>query len=204
MPLGGSITYGLGSTDGNGYRKALYDILTGRGHTIEFVGSRTSGSMPNGANEGWPGRRIDQIHTRAIKATARFIPNVFTVNAGSNDCLQNYEIDSAGARIDAMLEDLWKTGLPDATVVLSTLVVAADTSVNERVLRVNEQIRELVEKRRLAGEMNVFLADMYCSADGPQLGDLVEDGIHPGDGGYVMMARIWADSIEEAVRAGVL
>jgi lysophospholipase L1-like esterase len=33
---------------------------------------------------------------------------------------------------------------------------------------------------------------------------LVEDGIHPGDGGYVMMARIWADSIEEAVRAGVL
>jgi lysophospholipase L1-like esterase len=204
MPLGGSITYGLGSSDGNGYRKALYDILTGRRHTIEFVGSRTSGSMPYNANEGWPGRRIDQIHTRAIKVTAKFIPNVITINAGSNDCLQDYEIESAGARIDAMLEDLWKTGLPDATVVLSTLVIAADTSINERVLRVNDQIRNLVQRRRLAGAQNVFLADMYCSAKGPQLGDLVEDGIHPGDGGYVKMAKIWADSIEEAVRVGVL
>jgi lysophospholipase L1-like esterase len=203
MPLGGSITYGIGSTDGNGYRKALYDMLVARGHAVEIVGSRNSGSMLNNANEGWPGRRIDQLHSKALKPTAKLLPNIFTVNAGSNDCLQDYEIDSAGDRLDAMLEDLWKTGLPDATVVLSTLVVAADATVNERVLRVNEQIRKLVELKQSVGGRRVFLADMYSSA-GPQVGDLVEDGIHPNDCGYDRMASIWADSIEKAARAGVL
>ncbi|KAJ0414657.1 SGNH hydrolase-type esterase domain-containing protein [Aspergillus carlsbadensis] len=204
MALGGSITYGIGSTDGNGYRRALYDMLVARGHAVEMVGSRHSGSMVNNSNEGWPGRRIDQIHFKAIKATARFLPNIFTINAGSNDCLQDFDIGSAGARIDAMLEDLWKAGSPDATVVLSTLVVAADTSVNDRVLRVNEQIRELVAKQRSAGKENIFLADMYCSAGGPQLAELVSDGIHPNDEGYIKMARIWAASIGEAVQAGVV
>jgi lysophospholipase L1-like esterase len=204
MPLGGSITYGLGSSDGSGYRKALYDMLVARGHAVEMVGSRNSGSMSSNANEGWPGRRIDQIHSKAIKSTVKLLPNIFTVNAGSNDCLQGFEIDSAGARIDAMLQDLWKTGLPDATVILSTLVVAVDPSVNERVLRVNDQIRGLVRERRRSGgdsNGNVFLADMYSST-GPQLTDLVEDGIHPNDEGYVKMAQIWTESIEKALIVG--
>ncbi|KAL3490659.1 SGNH hydrolase-type esterase domain-containing protein [Aspergillus germanicus] len=206
MPLGGSITYGLGSSDGNGYRKALYDMLVARRHTVEMVGSRTSGSMVNNANEGWPGRRIDQIHAKALKSTAKFLPNIFTINAGSNDCLQEFEIGSAGARINSMLEGLWKAGLPDATVILSTLVVAADTSINERVLRVNDQIRGLVQKGRSSGgdsNGNVFLADMYSST-GPQLTDLIEDGIHPNDEGYVKMARIWTESIEKALLAGAI
>ncbi|KAL2818004.1 SGNH hydrolase-type esterase domain-containing protein [Aspergillus granulosus] len=201
MPLGGSITYGVGSSDGNGYRKILQDMLISRDYPTEMVGSRNSGSMTNNANEGWRGRRIDQIQDKAIRSTTRLLPNVFTVNAGSNDCLQDFEIDSAGARLDALLEDLWAIGLPDATVILSTLLVAADDTTNERVLRVNEQIRELVAKKGSTKGKNIVLADMYSNAGGPQLGDLVDDGIHPNDGGYVKMARIWADSIDKAVGA---
>ncbi|KAL3461216.1 SGNH hydrolase-type esterase domain-containing protein [Aspergillus heterothallicus] len=204
MPLGGSITYGLGSTDGNGYRKTLQDLLAGQGYSVEMVGSRKCGSMVNNANEGWPGRRIDQIHARATRATAKFLPNIFTVNAGSNDCIQDFGIDSAGARIDAMLEELWAVGVPDATVILSTLVVAADATVNGRVLRVNEQIRELVERKRLSEGKRVVLADMYSSAGGPDAAELVDDGVHPNDEGYIKMAKIWAQSIEEAAGQGML
>ncbi|KAL2830675.1 SGNH hydrolase-type esterase domain-containing protein [Aspergillus pseudoustus] len=204
MPLGGSITYGVGSSDGNGYRKALQDILGARGYRIEMVGSRTSGSMNNSANEGWPGRRIDQIRGKAIKSTAQFLPDIFLVNAGSNDCLQDHQIDSAHARLDALLEDLWRVGSPDATVILSTLVMAADPTVNERVLRVNEQIRELVSDNLATEVRRVVLADMYSSDGGLQLADLGPDGVHPNNEGYVKMARVWEKSYLLATWAGFI
>ncbi len=202
MPLGGSITYGIGSSTGNGYRNELKDILLSRGHQTILVGTRKSGTMANNDNEGWRGYRIDQIHEKAERSAARYKPNVFTVNAGANDCLQDYEIQAVGLRLEALIGDLWRIASPGATVVLSTLVVAAEEEMNSRVLRVNDQIRDLVE-RMGAGNRRIVLADLY-SPRGPQVGDLVDDGIHPGDEGYVKIAEIWADSIEEAARTGLL
>ncbi|CAK7211487.1 hypothetical protein SCUCBS95973_001132 [Sporothrix curviconia] len=43
MPLGGSVTYGSESSDGNGYRKFLRDKLIRGGYRVEMVGSRKSG-----------------------------------------------------------------------------------------------------------------------------------------------------------------
>lgn len=51
MPLGDSITYGFGSSDGNGYRGALYDDLVGAGATVDMVGSLQSGSMSDPDSE---------------------------------------------------------------------------------------------------------------------------------------------------------
>ncbi|KAL6233333.1 SGNH hydrolase-type esterase domain-containing protein [Aspergillus navahoensis] len=201
MPLGGSITYGVGSPDGNGYRKTLYDILVARGYTTEMVGSRRSGSMVNNHNEGWRGCRIDQIHEKA-KAAARLLPNLFTVNAGSNDCLQGFQIPSAGARLDALIEELW-TLAPGATVILSTLLVTSNKQANATIFRVNEQIRDLVE-RKSAQQKSILLAEMYSCVGAPQLRDLVEDGVHPNADGYAKMAIIWADSIDKAARSGIL
>lgn len=202
MPLGGSITYGIGSSTGNGYREKLNDILAARGHQTTIVGSRKSGTMANNDNEGWRGYRIDQIHEKAVKSAARYLPNLFAVNAGANDCLQDYEIQTVGVRLEALVEELWEVASPGATVVLSTLVVAVEDGMNSRVLRVNEQIRDLVE-RKVADGKRIVLADLY-SPRGPQVGDLVDDGIHPGDDGYVKIAEIWADSIEQAARTGML
>ncbi|BCS23966.1 SGNH/GDSL hydrolase family protein [Aspergillus puulaauensis] len=202
MPLGGSITYGIGSSTGNGYREKLNDILAARGHQTTIVGSRKSGTMANNDNEGWRGYRIDQIHEKAVKSAARYLPNLFTVNAGANDCLQDYEIQTVGVRLEALVEELWEIASPGATVVLSTLVVAVEDGMNSRVLRVNEQIRDLVE-RKVADGKRIVLADLY-SPRGPQVGDLVDDGIHPSDEGYVKIAEIWADSIGQAARTGML
>ena len=55
MPLGGSITYGVGSSTGNGYREPLFDILVAQGYSLDLVGSRRSGSMNNNHHEGWRG-----------------------------------------------------------------------------------------------------------------------------------------------------
>lgn len=45
MPLGASITYGISSTDGNGYRKVLRDQLRYDGWRVNMVGSLFGGTM---------------------------------------------------------------------------------------------------------------------------------------------------------------
>jgi hypothetical protein len=45
MPLGASITQGIASTDGNGYRKHIRDQLRYVGWLVNMVGSKQDGSM---------------------------------------------------------------------------------------------------------------------------------------------------------------
>ncbi|KAI6753878.1 hypothetical protein HG530_013054 [Fusarium avenaceum] len=194
MPLGGSVTYGVGSSDGNGYRKFLQDMLLINGYQVRFVGSRKSGSMENNDNEGWRGYRLDQIAARARNSVATLGPDVFTINAGSNDCLQDYQLDTFGKRMGDTLDYLWQES-PRSTIILSTLLVNANKQVNSRVVRVNSQIRDLIESKA-AEKKRIVLADMY-STQGPELHDLV-DGTHPHDAGYKKMAEIWFNAIQEA------
>ncbi|MFE4822216.1 ricin-type beta-trefoil lectin domain protein [Streptomyces sp. NPDC056704] len=61
MPLGDSITWGVGSSTDNGYRGPLWDKLAADGHPLDFVGTLRGGSMSDPDNEGHSGYRIDQI-----------------------------------------------------------------------------------------------------------------------------------------------
>ncbi|EMT72206.1 SGNH hydrolase-type esterase domain-containing protein [Fusarium oxysporum II5] len=194
MPLGGSVTYGVGSSDGNGYRKFLQDLLLANGYEVSMVGSRKAGSMHNNENEGWRGYRLDQIESKARRSVATVKPNLFTINAGSNDCIQNYQLDVFRERMDNLLEHLWKTS-PLSTVILSTLLVNVDKQVNSRVLDINSYLRELVVLKE-AERKKIVLADMY-STKGPDLDDLM-DGTHPNDDGYNKMAHIWFNAIQKA------
>lgn len=199
MPLGGSITYGSKSSDGNGYRKPLYDLLLADGYDVEMLGSRRAGTMAQNSNEGWRGFRIDQIEGKVVRSVAKHLPDVITFNAGSNDCRQQYEIDAAGQRIRKLLEALWDAS-PRSTIILSTLVRSAQEDAERAVVRVNEQILEL-SKELVASRRRLVLVNMHVAALG--LGDLA-DGTHPNDGGYLKMGRIWYDGIKEAESEGLL
>lgn len=45
LPLGASITWGLHSQSGNGYRKPLRDLLVHHGWKVDMVGSKHHGDM---------------------------------------------------------------------------------------------------------------------------------------------------------------
>lgn len=199
MPLGGSITHGVGSFDQNGYRKSLFELLQADGFDVHMVGSRKSGTMSNNDHEGWRGFRIDQIEAKALLSAERLRPQIFTVNAGSNDCLQDYKLGLASKRVEKLLEGLWKV-CPDSTVILSSLIVNRDVQVDARIQEFNGDLAMITEKLERTGRKIVF-ADMH-GIDGPIAQDLLGDDTHPDDTGYWKMARIWLRSIQEASNTG--
>lgn len=201
MPLGASITWGQGSTDGNGYREKLKVLLTGDGNAVDYVGSQTSGNMSNNQNEGFPGAVINQVFAHAKTDVPRYLPNLFLVNAGTNDCIQNLNVSTAQDRLLSMTEFLLRAS-PLSTVILSTLIVNADNATEANVEIVNANYKTMVEQQQ-ALKKKIILVDMH-GPDGPQLSDLVSDGTHPDDAGYEKMALLWFRGIKNAASRGWL
>jgi len=126
-----------------------------------------------------------------------FLPNLFTINVGTNDAIKNYDVDSAGERMLVLLKYL-RSQVPDATFILSTLLPLRSQPNNARYI--NKQYRSLVT--RLQGEgWKIVLAEMD---DGFITLDELPDGTHPNDGGYRKMAHRFYLSISDAIEAGYL
>ncbi|WYZ35166.1 hypothetical protein EsH8_I_001442 [Colletotrichum jinshuiense] len=200
MPLGASITYGLTSSDGNGYREKLRNLLVADGNPVDMVGSHPNGTMEDNENEGWSGFRIEQVLAKAKVSVPTTLPNLVLINAGTNDCVQNFDTANASARVLEMLEYIWDTSRR-ASIVLSTLLVNGNANTEACVLQVNEQYKKLVEEQQ-AKSKKVVLVDMH-SDKGPLKSDLV-DGTHPSDEGYGKMANIWFEGIKDAASRGWL
>ncbi|KAH8886503.1 integrin alpha N-terminal domain-containing protein [Thozetella sp. PMI_491] len=117
MPLGDSITWGVGSSDGNSYRYDLLKLLNSAGNTVNMVGSTHSGSMANNDNEGHSGYVISQIAAQTSAYNTR--PNVALLHAGTNDMNAPTDPDTAPQRLDALVSQLF-TAFPDATIARGT------------------------------------------------------------------------------------
>ncbi|KUI54534.1 Uncharacterized protein YpmR [Cytospora mali] len=220
MPLGASITYGWLSTDGNGYRQDLLNLLTSAGVTdVTYVGSRHNGTMANNAVEGWPGLRIDQVLTKARSSVPTYLPNVILLNVGTNDCVQNFDMDSTtrtspvepeltanasytvGSRMRIMVEDLFGWS-PNATVVMSTLINNLNYKTQARVVDANKKFRAVAKELQAEGK-RVVLAEMDNAAGGPTKATMA-DVTHPNDAGYSLMAKRWYAALKEAGDKGFI
>ncbi|KAF5495228.1 Multidomain esterase [Colletotrichum siamense] len=200
MPLGASITHGVQSSDGNGYRQDLRNALIADGNPVDMVGNNPNGTMEDNQNEGWPGLRIEQVLAKAKISVPETLPNLVLINAGTNDCVQSYDTDNAGARTLEMMEYVWSTS-SRASIVLSTLLPNGNNNTEACVLKVNEQFKKLVEEQQ-AKSRKVVIVDMH-SDQGPLKSDLV-DGTHPDDAGYQKMANLWFAGIKDAASRGWL
>lgn len=201
LPLGASITHGVASSDGNGYRQYLRQQLVALGILVNMVGSNPNGTMKDNDNSGWPGFIIDQTHAKSNIDTPNYKPNLVLINLGTNDAIQDIDIPNAGNRMSSMISDIY-TQSPRATIILSSLIYNADTGAQARGLQINAQYKTLATKLRDAGKPLVY-ADMQSLA-GPALSDISPDGVHPLDRGYQKMANVWLTAISQANSAGFL
>ncbi|KAI0006972.1 SGNH hydrolase-type esterase domain-containing protein [Xylariaceae sp. FL0662B] len=192
LPLGASITWGLLSSDGNGYRGPLREQLRLEGWPVNMVGTLTHGKMKDNNNEGHSGWRVDQISNVVGKVTPQK-PNLILINAGTNDCTQNYHINDISTRMNGMLDHLFKD-ISNTTVILSTLLPNKKEKTNSCVQVVNKRYRDIVSARQ-AKKQKIVLAEMD---DGFMTTKNLKDSTHPTDEGYKMMASVWVSAIHDA------
>ncbi|KAL8830972.1 MAG: hypothetical protein Q9170_005496 [Blastenia crenularia] len=200
MPLGDSITWGVGQddTDGNAYRGQLFDRLSGS--TLTFIGSNPHGSMAQNQNEGHPGATINGI-AEAAKASLPQRPNVILIHAGTNDLFksptQEEPYDQAPNRLGNMLDQII-SACPDATILVAQIIHDDDDSGGSgRVATYNAQIPAVVAARVAKGHQNIAVVDMTMLGSHDEM-----VGIHPKDSTYKKMGDIFFDGIKDAASKG--
>ncbi|KAI0853820.1 carbohydrate esterase family 3 protein [Daldinia vernicosa] len=203
MSLGASLVRGEFSTGDVGFRKTMRDELVNLGVPVNMVGSQRFGEMLDNDLEAYGGNRISQIHEHATHIVPQLQPNLFLIHVGSNNVLQNRDVDEAGAHMEDFINYLLNASTR-ATVIFSTCLTNTVPDCEPKILDVNEQYRNIIKK---FDSKPVLLAEMHPSEgfpDRPQAIDIGPDGTHPTDYGYDLMGHIFTESIQEADRKGYL
>jgi lysophospholipase L1-like esterase len=205
MPLGDSITWGVGDEGNGGYRGPLFGLAVGAGQNITFTGSLSNGPTTVSGqpfpqrNEGHSGWGISEvtpysggnagittvIPSPAFDAGSGGIPHIILLHIGTND--------QGSLTAPAMAEDL--AGLldeiiaeaPDAYVVVAQ-IIPLGYGDNRVIQNYNQAIPGIVEERASAGK-HVTTVDMYTGFTPSTM--LGTDNIHPNSAGYAFMADHW-------------
>ncbi|MFH9709236.1 ricin-type beta-trefoil lectin domain protein [Streptomyces luteogriseus] len=197
MPLGDSITWGVGSSTGSGYRGPLWNGLAADGHPLDFVGTVRNGSMSDPDNEGHPGYRINEIAALADASLTRYRPNVVTLHIGTNDLTGASGTDAPIAALRSLVNQI-TADVPDATVLVASLVVSTNSWEERWRGTYNQAVRDIVSDAQAAGK-HVAFVDM----SGLTAADLA-DALHPNDSGYQKMADAFRRGVRSADSAGWL
>jgi lysophospholipase L1-like esterase len=190
MPLGDSLTAGVGSSTGAGYRAALRAELTRAGLPVDFVGSRRSGRGPDADHEGHPGWRTDNLTDDIEQWLAAAKPDVVLLDIGTNDLTRKFDADIAPAKTADLIDRIIRQ-LPNVRVVVAKLLVVGYAGAAFR--RYNATLAGVVAARG----PRVSLADMSRIPAANTV-----DGVHPTDSGYRQMAYQWYQALRPVLAGG--
>ncbi|MFI9825986.1 GDSL-type esterase/lipase family protein, partial [Streptomyces sp. NPDC052013] len=195
MPLGDSLTAGVGSSSDAGYRPYLRDELNKTAKNVDFVGSQGTGGVTDLRHEGHPGCRIDQIANVADCSVRTSKPNLVLLDAGTNDINQGHLAEAPERLrdlIDQILEDV-----PDAVLLVAEMGPSTKSTLDGNLKAFNHEIRQIVDARRQQGK-HILAVDLDLTT-----ADLSGEGtVHPNDDGYRKMAAAWASAIYDAAGSG--
>jgi lysophospholipase L1-like esterase len=216
MPLGDSITDGVGSTaPGGGYRVQLFHDAVQAGKALTFVGSA---SDPNGPtmldgkpfprnHEGHPGYTIDDSATTSgisplvDQSIATNHPQIVLLMIGTNDLNQNVDVPNAPTRLGALLDRMIKDA-PNTLFVVAKITPTTQAVANKSVQTYNDAIAGVVQTRAANGK-HVAMIDMYgaLTARTDYATALMNDYLHPNSAGYVIMGDVWYAAIKSYLPA---
>jgi lysophospholipase L1-like esterase len=187
MPLGDSITYGVGSTDGAGYRARLERRLTAAGLRVDFVGSRDAGPPDmDGDNEGHSGWTISRTARRVDRWLAAYRPDIVLLHIGTNDVRLNGYRNGAAKRLGVLLNRI-RRDQPAALIFVARIAGSRQPGLQRWIDAYNRNVRRMVAARN---DPLLYLVDQ-AAVRAPWL--------HPNDTGYAAMADIWFAALSATV-----
>ncbi len=199
MPLGDGITDGAtGSADSTGYRRSLYQELTGYGHKIEFVGGVTSG-VPvdfDRDHEGHAGLRADGVADSITSWLDANPADLILLHVGTEDIGDGQSAQDVVNEIEALLDsvDVWETAnATEVTVFLAQIINRSepDSLFGVATSALNDSILARANTR-IAGGDKIVVVDHESALTYP---DDLTDEVYPNDTGYGLMADAWFDAV---------
>jgi hypothetical protein len=218
-PVGDSITRGK---EGDTYRNYLKAKLKDEANiTINFVGqcphaadvgatweesqelyNKLEGDIEH---DGYGGLRIDQItdmtyNTRGypkitIEEMVTDSPaDVILLMIGTNDIISQYELETAGARLDTLIRKI--LSVAEGHLIVSTIPPTPLPISNGRIEAFNSIIPAIVDSYKTLGS-NISFVDINSYMDGST--DLLDDAYHPNSLGFEHIADGWYDAITGTV-----
>ncbi|WP_405056814.1 GDSL-type esterase/lipase family protein [Kribbella sp. NBC_01505] len=186
MPVGDSITDGADEAQG-GYRTDLWQLLRADNRPIDFVGSNSSGSTALGDrdNEGHGGYTITQVQNSIVPRLNEYLPDVVTLQIGTNDMYTDELAGAAPDRLSTLLDTITET-MPEARVFVSSIPPMNNSSHN-RANAFNATIPGMVAAKAADGQ-HVSFVDTNPAYSNPF--DMI-DAVHPNYGALSKGAAIW-------------
>jgi hypothetical protein len=221
MPLGDSITSGIASTTGGGYRAPLFQMALDAHQTITFVGSLSSGpAMVGGVafppnSEGHSGHTIDGPSNSLVRwlrggrpgilpltpvAIRTYKPHIVTLMIGTNDVETQLDLPTAPSRLATLIDAILAAD-PNLLLVVAQITPTESDAENALVAAYNAAIPALVSAR-VQQRKHILLADMYgaFTANANYKTAYLANNLHPNDAGFVVMATVWYAAIGALLR----
>lgn len=246
MCIGDSITDGYTSEYVGSYRKFIYHNLNEMGYNIDMVGSKDGGWTPtytdeetgetwefDNENTGYSGYSILSYSGRtgiyetliSTDCLAQTQPDIVTLQIGTNDVIDNYDIDTAGERLEVLIDYILDNIPSDATLFISPIPPldpnrsdvyswfgnyrhSADWSeqyddtraameVEIALMSYNTQAMALASKKKQEGKNVVF---SEAALEVTDVSTQLFDGVHPNNVGYKAIGDKWATVIDDYLK----
>ena len=190
--MGDSLTWGEGSSDGNGYRLVLANLVQANDYRISYIGRVKSGNMSNNENEGHRGFLINDVGLIG-KPDYSGKPNIGLLWAGANDIIFDVDVINAPQRLGNLIGET-VSACPDAVVLVATLLPLLAPHASNKTIDFNAAVTALVAEFEMKKEKVALVVMLRVSKTHIH----ASDGIHPTDEGYKLIAAAWHDGIVEA------
>jgi lysophospholipase L1-like esterase len=215
LPFGDSITEGVASSDGAGYRSQLFKSILAANQKVTFVGSLSngpttvSGSTFPRSHEGHAGWTIAPgtsefgsggIASLLPSPALNGAPHIILLHIGANDVFPAGR-ETMATRLEALVEKIAQNA-PNALIVLAQHTPIGTSNRGHTQAQVdaanaaqqsyNSKIPAIIQSQIAKGR-HIIGVDMSKMP----LSGLTTSSMHPNDQGYAYMAGIWYAAIKD-------
>jgi lysophospholipase L1-like esterase len=203
--VGDSNTFGVGSSEGNGWRRMLWDAYTSRakigGKWIEAIGIREEYAYADDCHYGESGKGINYMRANLpanLGAAGQWSPDIVFMMIGTNNCrslagetyVPGTGAGSTYAEYVALCGDIL-TALPGATLAVSTVLDCdpVDALTRANIVDMNSWLPSAWNAVESAHSVTLVRADMRAMV-GDYAASLYDDIFHLSDAGYAVAAGV--------------
>lgn len=233
MAVGDSITDGYSEQDG--YRKYFYHRLVDqKKYSIDMVGSKDGWTATwdfddgtysyDPANTGYSGytiqsyqynnqNRIGIFETISSGENENIIqttsPEIVLLMIGTNDIMDSYKMDEIQARLQALVDEIYRQKSDVTLMIMSPLPIDAPVSgwlqqatMNTNIKTCMTAIKKIVDAEKAAGKKCEYLATNELFTKQTDYTAYLNDYCHPNRAGYTLMGNYLADAVDSYLRTG--